>query len=73
MAALLLTVKRSVMMGYGRGLFTHLIIVCRLNLAQNQNLLGGVKIALNLQQDFMIVRRFRVMRLVYYVVNVRKV
>jgi hypothetical protein len=61
-----------VMMGCGRGLFTHLIIVCRLNLARDQNLLGNVKIAQDLLQDFMIVQRFRVTHLVYYVLSVHK-
>jgi len=61
------------MMGYGRGLFTHLIIVCRLNLVRDQNLLGNVKIAQDLLLDFMIVQRCHVTRLIYYVLSVRKV
>ena len=70
MAALLLMEKRSVMMACGRALFTHLIIVCHLNLVIDQNLLGDVKIAQNLLLDFMIVQRCRATHLVYYALNV---
>jgi len=58
------------MMDYGRVLFTHLIIVCRLNLVKSQNLLVDVKIVQDLLLDFMIVQRCRATHLLYYAQNV---
>ena len=73
MAALLHTVKKWVMMDYGRALFTHLIIECHLNLVKSQNQSGDAQIAQALLLDFMTVQRCRVTHLLCYAPIVRKI